>query len=87
MKTDYSLKSIAFNFTSEQLHFDFETGQYCNVTKKTRRAFAGVSPFKAYRLLLKTEAEKGSVVTKVTAMHIRDEKCNWHTVSDRIKSC
>ena len=57
--TDYSLITIAYKFTAEQLHFDFSTNQHVYVTKKTKRSFAGVSPKQAYKMLLKSEAEKG----------------------------
>ena len=77
------MNSIAYNFTAEQLHFDYSTNQYVYITKKTKRAFAGVSPKKAYKMLIKSEAEKGSKVTKVTAMHVRDNKFQWHTISKR----
>ena len=80
---NYSLNSIAYKFTAEQLHFDYSADQYCCVTKKAKRSFAGVSPKQAYKMLVKSEAEKGSKVTKVTAMYMRDSKQQWHTISER----
>ncbi len=81
--TDYSLITIAYKFTAEQLYFDFSTNQFVTVTKKTKRSFSGVSPKTAYKMLLKSEAEKGCKVTKVTAMYSRDIKMKWHTHVER----
>lgn len=81
--TNYSLTTIAYKFTAEQLHFDYSTNQFCYVTKKVKRSFAGVSPKQAYKMLLKSEAEKGSKIVKVTAMYSRDSKMKWHTHAER----
>ena len=80
---NYSLITIAYKFTAEQLHFDFSTNQFVTVTKKTKRSFAGVSPKTAYKMLLESEAKKGSKVTKVTAMYSRDSKMQWHIHAER----